>query len=104
MLNPETIETIRKTVTQITDVKKILLFGSYARGEESTDSDIDICVITDDPRRNLELMKDIRYSIFTKIKTPLDILVYKPEEFSTRSKMKYTLEEEIAQEGVLLYE
>ncbi len=104
MLNPEIIETINKTVTQITDVQKILLFGSYARGEETTDSDIDICVITEDPRRKLELMKDMRYSIFTKIKAPLDILVYKPEEFNIRSHMKYTLEEEIAKEGVLLYE
>ena len=104
MLNPEVIEIITKTVTQITNVQKILLFGSYARGEENTDSDIDICIITKDPRRNLELMKDIRYSIFTKIKAPLDILIYKPEEFSTRSNMKYSLEEEIAHEGVLLYE
>jgi len=104
VLNPEIIETINKTVTQIAEVKKILLFGSYARGDETTDSDIDICVITEDPRRNLELMKDIRYSIFTKIKAPLDILVYKPEEFSTRSNMKYTIEEEIAHEGILLYE
>ena len=103
MLNREIIETINKTVIEITDVQKILLFGSYARGEENTNSDIDICVITADPRRNLELMKDIRYSMFTKIKAPLDILVYKPEEFRTRSQMKYTLEEEIAHEGVLLY-
>jgi len=103
VLNREIIETINKTVIEITDVQKILLFGSYARGEENTNSDIDICVITADPRRNLELMKDIRYSMFTKIKAPLDILVYKPEEFRTRSQMKYTLEEEIAHEGVLLY-
>ena len=67
MLNPEIIETIKKTVTQIMDTNKIFLFGSYARGEESQDSDIDICVITSDPRRNLELMRDIRFSIFTKL-------------------------------------
>ena len=104
MLNPEIIETINKTVTQITNVQKILLFGSYARGEETTDSDIDICIITKNPKRNLDLIKDIRYSIFRKIKAPLDILIYKPKEFSIRSNMKYSLEEEIAHEGVLLYE
>ena len=32
MLNPDIIETINKAVTQITNVKKILLFVSYTRG------------------------------------------------------------------------
>ena len=104
MLNTVIIDTIKKAVIQITDAQKILLFGSYAREEETSDSDIDICVITTDPRRNLELMRDIRFSIFKKVKKPMDILVYKPEEFNTRSQMKYSLEEEIAHEGVILYE
>lgn len=29
------------------DIKKILLYGSYAKGKQKKDSDIDICIISD---------------------------------------------------------
>jgi predicted nucleotidyltransferase len=46
----QTVKTeLDKIVTTLTDtgiVTKIILFGSYARGEETPKSDIDLCVLT----------------------------------------------------------
>ncbi|GAV25154.1 hypothetical protein ciss_10870 [Carboxydothermus islandicus] len=50
------------------NLKEVILFGSYARGEESEDSDIDIIAIVD---LSPEKLKDYREEI---LKIQLDIL------------------------------
>jgi predicted nucleotidyltransferase len=45
----EEIERFRLLVHQKYDVKKIILYGSYAKGHPSKDSDIDIGVVIDAP-------------------------------------------------------
>ena len=48
-------------------IKKIILFGSYARGDFGTDSDIDIMVLVDFPREQLggymSIFSDISFDI-----------------------------------------
>ena len=41
-----------KKVCEIYKVKTIILFGSYAKGTEHEDSDIDIAIITDDLKKD----------------------------------------------------
>jgi uncharacterized protein len=48
MVNPAIIATVKKYLDQIPndiDIKKAYLFGSYARGAEHADSDIDIALV-----------------------------------------------------------
>ncbi len=48
MVNKSIIETAVKYIRHISiemDVKKAFLFGSYAKGEENKDSDIDIAIV-----------------------------------------------------------
>lgn len=48
MVNPAIIETARQYVSQIPDelgLKKVYLFGSYAKGNEHKESDIDIALV-----------------------------------------------------------
>jgi len=84
-------------------VSQIFLFGSYARGEETPDSDIDLCVLT--PKRvddQFELASDFRTKL-RGIKTmPLDLLAFNHDEFYTNAKRTATFEHDIAS-GVLLY-
>ena len=46
------IEKYVKKVCEIYQVKAIILFGSYAKGTEHEDSDIDIAIITDDLKKD----------------------------------------------------
>ena len=51
MVNQSVIETAKKYIQQIPasmDLKKAYLFGSYAKGVENLDSDIDIALIFDE--------------------------------------------------------
>lgn len=50
-INKDIVDSINKFIEEIKkqyNVKAIILFGSYAKGMENEDSDIDIAVITDD--------------------------------------------------------
>ncbi len=86
-------------------VDKIILFGSHAYGEPSENSDIDLCVITNDKNsRKRDLLKAIRKNIASIVTVPTDILLYDKEEFQQRAKLETTLEHKIASQGVSVYE
>jgi predicted nucleotidyltransferase len=76
---------------------RILLFGSRAKGGPEKESDIDLCVILENPpQRTLEISRQIRKDIYPLLKQPLDILVYDRKTFDERSAYSLTLEAEIA--------
>ena len=95
------IEAIKKQI----DPQKIILFGSFATGtqKEDSDSDIDICVITDHNKRKIDMLRELRLSTIGKIDIPMDIVIYGNTEFSQRAEKENTFENQINKEGVLLY-
>ena len=86
-------------IKEITPATKIYLFGSYAYGTPNEDSDIDLCILTDENRRKLEILREIRRNV-GDINYPLDILVYKTDEFNERVNNKYIMESKIYKDGV----
>jgi predicted nucleotidyltransferase len=96
---------------KVSDPYKIVLFGSYARGNPREDSDIDIMVILDNndvaktykERSNKylsvqRLVREINYKI------ALDILVYSKEEFKRVKNYGNYLIDEIEKTGKVIYE
>ena len=77
---------------------RVLLFGSSARDETTAESDIDLCIIIDNPEeRLLDISRNIRREIYPLIHKPLDILVYDKKTFDERSSLSLTMEAEIAE-------
>jgi len=92
-------------IIEVTSPQKIYLFGSFAYGKPSNDSDIDLCIIIrDNQARKRDLIKSIRKSISKVATVPVDILIYNEEEFSKRAKLCSTIEYKIANEGISIYE
>jgi uncharacterized protein len=105
----QTVKTeLDKIVTTLADtgiVTKIILFGSYARGEETPKSDIDLCVLTPvKDKHSIDLITDFWMKIYDIRTTPLDLLAYNQEHFYFHAARPTSFEHEIAEEGVLLYE
>lgn len=77
-------------------IKKVILFGSAARGEMHEDSDIDLIIISPDFKK-MEFMK--RLILLTRLRrgmkksAPMDILGYTGEEFKRLSKESIVLKE-----------
>jgi predicted nucleotidyltransferase len=96
---------IRKFARQVAkqfNPQKIILFGSYAYGKPTEDSDVDILVIMPFKGRNPEKATEIWMA--TKPSFPIDILVRKPAEIKKRIQMGDFFVREIVEKGKVLYE
>lgn len=82
--------------------QRIILFGSYAYGKPTEDSDVDILVVLPFKGRNPEKATEIWMA--TKPKFPIDIMVRKPAELKKRLKMGDFFLREITAKGKVLYE
>jgi len=65
---------------------KIILFGSYSKGEETSESDIDLLILSKDFRKKTvfekaEIMEDLDWELVSNTKKPFDILYYSDEEW-----------------------
>lgn len=66
------IQSCSATLKQRFGVRSLKLFGSVARDEQKTDSDVDICVDTETP--NPFLLWDLKQFLEKKFSCPVDIL------------------------------
>ena len=81
---------------------KIILFGSAARGQMNRDSDADFLIIkTETPYYGADRIRELSRLIDRNI--PIDLLVYRPEEFEKRLQMGDPFLKAIVKEGKVLY-
>jgi len=81
--------------------REVILFGSYARGEETPDSDIDILVISESKERYFERQATVRRIIRDlKKKIPVAPIVLTPDELAERKKQGDQFIEEILSTGI----
>jgi uncharacterized protein len=91
-------------IDSIYKIKEVYIFGSYAYGTPNNDSDIDICIITEEDDISIrDMLKNIRKSTIDVIDKPLDILIYKKDHFEERSVNESTIEYTISKKGVKVY-
>ena len=104
VMNNEIIK-ITEAIKSAIDVERIYLFGSYANGKTTEDSDYDFFVlIPDDGIKPLDAMREARLSLISLNRTtPIDILADYKTRFEQRSKLN-TLERNVVNEGVVIYE
>lgn len=84
---------------------KIILFGSYAYGNASEDSDIDLFIVKSTTKRRVDRFLEVKRLIYNpNLKIPISPLVYIPLELENRIKIGDDFIEEILQKGEILYE
>jgi uncharacterized protein len=82
--------------------RKIVLFGSYAYGKPTKDSDVDMLVIMPFNRKRGRKSLEIRQRISADF--PLDLIVRTPEFIARRLKWGDCFIQEILAKGDVLYE
>lgn len=82
--------------------QKVILFGSYAYGTPTFDSDIDLLVVMPFDGRIHEQAVKIRRVLDSSM--PLDLLVRTPEQVRERVEMEDFFMREIVEQGKVLYE
>lgn len=85
--------------------EKIILFGSYAYGTPKEGSDIDIYVVLKDGSKLPVLALEDIYAAFSKQKEyePVDVLANYRSRFELLSAAGRTMEQTIAEKGVVIY-
>jgi len=84
---------------------KIILFGSYAYGNPTEDSDIDLLILKNTTDKRVDRFVQVKKIIYNPVrKVPVSPLVYTPGELETRLRIGDDFIKEITKRGVVLYE
>lgn len=102
---------VRKIILEIVDrivkvykPKKVILLGSYAYGEPTEDSDIDLLIIKNTDKRPIDRWVEVKRLLRDNSRTlPVSPLVYTEKEIEERVAMKDFFVEEILEKGEVLY-
>ena len=105
MVMTDEIIKIKDIIINTIPLEKLYLFGSYAYGTPRDDSDYDFyAVIPNGSMRPLDAMYEVGLATGRMKRKPMDFIAGTSEIFERRSNQLATLEREIANKGVLLYE
>jgi Nucleotidyltransferase domain. len=102
--NDKIIEVIKKTAHEYLPDAEVLLFGSRARNEASSESDYDILIISKtelSPKEKLPLRTKIRKSLLL-IGIRSDILIQSSLEVDKKKKLPGHIVRKILREAILL--
>jgi predicted nucleotidyltransferase len=95
-------EIIRRTV-EVSDPEKIILFGSYARGDFGPDSDLDLLVVksgVDKPRAEADKIR----TALRGVRVPIDIVVVDADILDQYKSNIGLIYSTVLAEGRTLYE
>lgn len=99
-------EAVEGAVRRIVDAfqpNRIVVFGSYARGEAGPDSDLDLFVEMESDLRPLERGVRVR-EVLSDVRYPIDVAVYTPAEVAAARGRAGNLMSCVDAEGVVVYE
>lgn len=82
--------------------QKIILFGSLANGKINEWSDIDLLIIKDSSKRQVERCIEVAKLIHPKV--GMDFFIYTPAEYEILLREKFSFLSSILKEGKILYE
>jgi len=102
---------VRKIVNEVTakikrgyNPQKIILFGSYAYGKPSLDSDLDLFIIKKTTKERRERFVEIKRLIYDPNREiVLSPLIYTPAEVKERLTLGDDFVKEILEKGEVLY-
>ncbi|MDM8528987.1 nucleotidyltransferase domain-containing protein [Anaerolineales bacterium HSG24] len=99
------MDTIQQLVREINgkfQPQKIILFGSYAYGKPTVDSDVDLLLLMETEQKPIHMAAQVAAAIPHPL--PLDILVWTPTHFADSVARQAVFATEIMNKGVVLYE
>ncbi len=103
MTHTTLLEQVTRTIVERFLPKRIVLFGSHARGDAGSDRDLDVFIEMQTSRRPPERAIEVS-AAFGLRPWPLDVVVYTPEEVQRLRGVSGTLLSVIEKEGKVLYE
>ena len=99
----ESLKRIAERLKRECGAQKVILYGSYARGEETADSDIDLLVIIPTTDRMIDRMTKVRRAIRDlRNGLPISPVVLTPKELEDRLEAGDSFVRAVIEEGIAL--
>jgi uncharacterized protein len=102
-LSPAVLQDIINRVVQTAHPKRLILFGSAARREMTSDSDVDLLVVVEGPVHRRELAARIDRNLHGT-PVPVDIVVVTEDDVAQFGSKLGTVLYPALQEGAVVYE
>lgn len=103
MITQEQISEITKRIVGHLKPEKIILFGSYANGTPTEESDLDLLIIKDSHIPSRLQNRKVR-RMLSDLRVPVDVIVKTPEEFQTYKNVIGTIIYPANKFGKVIYE
>jgi predicted nucleotidyltransferase len=97
------IPEIKEKIVKEINPEKIILFGSYAWGKPTDDSDVDLFIIQNSSESRLSRQTELRRRLWGS-GVPMDLLVYTPKEVEKRLEIDDPFISYILNKGKVLYQ
>ena len=101
MIDNSQIQQVSDEIARRFHPERIILFGSYAYGTPTEDSDVDLLVVMPYEGRPAVMTSEVRGAV--RAGFPMDLLVYTPEYIRQRIAWDDFFLIEITQKGKVLY-
>ena len=102
MIDMHNIKEIGRQIGERFHPQRVILFGSYAEGRPTEDSDVDLMVIMSFKGTPVDQSVEIRMAIHPPF--PVDLLVRTPDKIEERLKLGDPFTRAILTKGKVLYE
>lgn len=103
MIQKNSIEEVKNRLVKAYNPVAIYLFGSYAWGNPTDDSDLELLIVVDTSNEKSYKRPLVGYDTLFDLGIAKDLIVYTKAEFNQRSKDVTTLCYKIEKEGRVLY-
>lgn len=86
------------------EIRAVVLFGSVARGESRTDSDIDILIIGDTDFASRQRIHEISYEVDLENRAFTQIIFFSPDGFELEATANSFFVQDVLKQGIVLYD
>lgn len=103
MISKEIIKTAVNRLVKTYDPRSIYLFGSYAWGSPTDDSDLDLLIVVDQSKQDAYDRPVAGHHALWGLGISKDLIVYTNNEFENEAKDNTSLCHKIDKSGIKLY-
>jgi predicted nucleotidyltransferase len=91
-------------IVRLINPRRVILFGSRARGDARENSDWDLMIVVDDDTRQEQVNWEVMGEVRRGVRGPLELIPYRESSFRERLEIKSSLPWIVANEGIVVYE